>query len=1056
MAENKQITDNELMLQIVGYNSEAFEQLFNRYSTNIYSLIKEIVSNPKLSEKILLNTFSVFLKRIDFYDTTSNNIFTHLTLLARNISLDVFKRMKFVEDIPIYSDDYEIEYILPNLSQEITVINLDERELFGEKIKSYRSQLNEVQNLLLSLVYFEGLNEEEIAKRLNVPMITVRQKISAIMESLHKQYVDSNTELKGNREILELIKLEALGFLSSEEKMLLMNLKENDPDFLWKELGEYQNLTALISTTISLQPLPRQLDEEVKNIFTQILLQGGDVEYPVVASEIPIIEPIVATTKTQPIEEKPIIPEPTVEKDNGFHLKFREPDPTELNILKKIEIAESNHKVETVLSKSVTSVQAKQNKPEEKRIPVASNKIESKLDDKAIIQSVLKDDKISQNKTSIPELIKTNVDIENDDPLIIIDEPAPPIVKSDNKIVSRLTPTSSISIDDIIRKNPLTELNKKTVEVSKPVEKTVPVKEPEKQVVNVNIDAKTSIPEAPKEILPSKPVAVKVEQPVVAKVVEPVKTNAPIEQKVIPQPQKEIKKEVPVVENKDKQSIEELVKKTEEKFEIKIKTNEPPREIKPSSTTLAKVETPATQVVQEKPVAPPVDKSEIKFRTNLPPKELHKDISAIAESIKANQIRKQNQTVQSPVVKPVTTEIKKEVVHENPVKLPELKPVESKIVETKKDSVPVEKEKVELKSLVDLIQTNKTIVQETKEASSFERIKAADNKSGLKIRETKYAEEESNRKAVIPVVDLPTKEVTPEIGKVITDQEVHESLNLDEILNKIADDKPELKTSTNSSDYETELVLLKKKLRRNILVSAAMFVLLIGSGAFIYFNMQSTPVKGSNVVKKSTTQTANLQANVTVPVENYETTFPEVVIEKPEEKDLLSAEEKVEEKVESKVTIAPLKQNIDKQENSYVSLNEKNDTPLNQKKDVNQTAAAKTENTILPKEEKNETKEPAFFVAVEEMPELVGGIKGLQNKIVYPEIAKRVGIEGKVLVQAIVDENGKVISTSTIKGIGAGCDEVAMDAVRNSKFTPGKQRGKNVKVQVTIPIVFKK
>lgn len=49
-------------------------------------------------------------------------------------------------------------------------------------------------------------------------MITVRQKISAIMESLHKQYVDSNTELKGNREILELIKLEALGFLSSEEK----------------------------------------------------------------------------------------------------------------------------------------------------------------------------------------------------------------------------------------------------------------------------------------------------------------------------------------------------------------------------------------------------------------------------------------------------------------------------------------------------------------------------------------------------------------------------------------------------------------------------------------------------------------------------------------------------------------------------------------------------------------------------------------------------------------------------------------------------------------------
>jgi protein TonB len=87
---------------------------------------------------------------------------------------------------------------------------------------------------------------------------------------------------------------------------------------------------------------------------------------------------------------------------------------------------------------------------------------------------------------------------------------------------------------------------------------------------------------------------------------------------------------------------------------------------------------------------------------------------------------------------------------------------------------------------------------------------------------------------------------------------------------------------------------------------------------------------------------------------------------------------------------------------------------------------------------------------------LIGGLKTLQSKIKYPEIARRVGAEGKVIVQALVDESGNVISVSTLKGIGSGCDEVAMDAVKNSKFTPGKQRGKNVKVQVNIPIVFKK
>jgi len=104
-------------------------------------------------------------------------------------------------------------------------------------------------------------------------------------------------------------------------------------------------------------------------------------------------------------------------------------------------------------------------------------------------------------------------------------------------------------------------------------------------------------------------------------------------------------------------------------------------------------------------------------------------------------------------------------------------------------------------------------------------------------------------------------------------------------------------------------------------------------------------------------------------------------------------------------------------------------------------------------EEKNEA--PTYFVAVEEMPEPIGGIKAIQEKIIYPEIAKRAGVEGKVYVLAFVDENGTVTKAQIIKGIGAGCDEAALDAVRQTKFKPGKQRGVPVKVQVSIPIIFK-
>lgn len=108
-----------------------------------------------------------------------------------------------------------------------------------------------------------------------------------------------------------------------------------------------------------------------------------------------------------------------------------------------------------------------------------------------------------------------------------------------------------------------------------------------------------------------------------------------------------------------------------------------------------------------------------------------------------------------------------------------------------------------------------------------------------------------------------------------------------------------------------------------------------------------------------------------------------------------------------------------------------------------------------PKEEKKIEEEPTYFVAVEEMPEPIGGIKAIQEKIKYPEIAKRAGVEGKVYILAFVDETGTVTKAQVLKGIGAGCDEEALKAVQNTKFKPGKQRGKPVKVQVSIPVIFK-
>jgi protein TonB len=106
-----------------------------------------------------------------------------------------------------------------------------------------------------------------------------------------------------------------------------------------------------------------------------------------------------------------------------------------------------------------------------------------------------------------------------------------------------------------------------------------------------------------------------------------------------------------------------------------------------------------------------------------------------------------------------------------------------------------------------------------------------------------------------------------------------------------------------------------------------------------------------------------------------------------------------------------------------------------------------------------ETTEEVFTV-VENQPEFQGGMsefyKYLQKKLKYPTQARRMGVEGKVFVQFVVDKTGALSEIKVIKGIGSGCDEEAIRVLQESPiWSPGKQRGKAVKVKMVIPIVFK-
>ena len=109
-------------------------------------------------------------------------------------------------------------------------------------------------------------------------------------------------------------------------------------------------------------------------------------------------------------------------------------------------------------------------------------------------------------------------------------------------------------------------------------------------------------------------------------------------------------------------------------------------------------------------------------------------------------------------------------------------------------------------------------------------------------------------------------------------------------------------------------------------------------------------------------------------------------------------------------------------------------------------------------EEEEEVEE--IFTIVEDQPTPDGGMAAfyqfVQKNLKYPAQARRMGIEGKVFVQFVVDKNGTLTEVQAVKGIGAGCDEEAVRVIEGApKWKPGKQRGRSVKVRMILPITFK-
>ena len=190
MSKFKDVSDLELMHEISQFESRALEELYDRYSSLLYTIIKKISPDQVTVEQILIEVFVIIWRKAQKFDFNSGNVYAWLVTLTRNKAVDTLRRERLADGaVQFYDDDYENYFILPAFAKEMDTLDFHTALTIKPKIEKSLSKLTDTQKYVLHLAYYEGYTIDEIADKLNVPLETVRGKVMTALFSLRDYLV---------------------------------------------------------------------------------------------------------------------------------------------------------------------------------------------------------------------------------------------------------------------------------------------------------------------------------------------------------------------------------------------------------------------------------------------------------------------------------------------------------------------------------------------------------------------------------------------------------------------------------------------------------------------------------------------------------------------------------------------------------------------------------------------------------------------------------------------------------------------------------------------------
>lgn len=182
------------MQRIAKYDSRALEELYERYSDLLFTVVKKIAPDELTAESILVEIFAIIWKNIEKFDFETGNVYTWIVTLARNRAVESLRRSRDSSStLDFYDDEFENLYIIPLLARDIDTLDVKTAFKIKDKVEKALARLTDAQKYVIHLAYYDGYTLDEIAEKLNIPVETVRTKVLTAMHSLRDNLLQGQT-----------------------------------------------------------------------------------------------------------------------------------------------------------------------------------------------------------------------------------------------------------------------------------------------------------------------------------------------------------------------------------------------------------------------------------------------------------------------------------------------------------------------------------------------------------------------------------------------------------------------------------------------------------------------------------------------------------------------------------------------------------------------------------------------------------------------------------------------------------------------------------------------